>query len=154
MKKVFSLVMLIAALSGFAQEKRQMPEGGRGGKTEQVTPDEQVKQLTAELNLDKKQQEKVKALYAEQEKQRAAGKPEKGEKGEKGLKPEGDKPEKGAKGDQPNREGMEAKMKAENAEFDKKMKGILTDAQYKKWQESAKKGADGREKKTRNKKES
>ena len=152
MKKVFSIVMLAAALSGFAQEKKQKPEGGRPAKTEQVTPDDQVKQLTAELNLDKKQQEKVKALYTEQEKQRAANKPEKGERGEK---PQGgEKPERGANGENPGHEGMEAKMKTENAAFDKKMKGILTDAQYKKWQESAKKGPDGKEKKTRTKKES
>ena len=144
--------MLAAVLSGFAQQKKQKPEGGRPGKTEQVTPDDQVKQLTAELNLDKKQQEKVKALYAEQEKQRAAAKPEKGGRVEK---PQGgDQPEKGTKGEKPNREDMKAKMKAENADFEKKMKGILTDAQYKKWQESARKGSDGKEKKTRTKTES
>lgn len=142
-KKVFSVLMLAAALSGMAQEKKQKPEGGRPGKEAHVTPEDQTKQLASELKLDDKQQAKVKALYAEQEKKRAANKPEKGEKGEKP-----------ANGEKPNREEMEAKMETENADFDKKMKGILTAEQYKKWQESQKKGADGREKKARAKKES
>lgn len=121
-------VLLMATLSTFAQEKKQKPEGGREQKTEKVTPDDQTKQLAKELNLNDKQQAKVKALYTEQEKTRGA-KPEEGKKGEKP-----------AKGEKPDRTEMEAKMKKDNEAFDSKMKGILTAEQYTKWQASQKKG--------------
>lgn len=125
-------VLLMASLSTFAQEKKEKPEGGRGRNTEKVTPDEQTKQLAKELDLNDKQQAKVKALYTEQEKDRAAFKPEEGKKGEK--------PAKGEKAEKPNHDEMEAKMKKDNEAFDAKMKGILTAEQYTKWQASQKKG--------------
>lgn len=123
MKKLVFAALMLASVAGFAQEKKEKPQGGRGAKTEKVTPEEQSKQLASELKLDAKQQEKVKALYADQEKKRAQVKPE------GGKKPEGEKP---------NREEFEAKMKKENEEFDGKMKGILTPDQYTSWKKSQK----------------
>lgn len=117
----------------FCTRKKEKPEGNRQQhKTETVTPEEQSKQLGKELGLDSKQQEKVKILYTEQEKQRAASKQEDSRKGEKVEKP--------------NRDGADTKMKKENDAFDSKMKGILTPEQYTKWQASQKKGKGGPEK--------
>jgi protein CpxP len=123
MKKLIFGALLLGAFVGNAQEKKQKPEGGRGHKTEKVTPEDQSKQLASELKLDAKQQEKVKALYADQEKKRAQLKPEAGKKTE---------------GEKPNREEFETKMKKENEEFDGKMKGILTADQYTAWKKSQK----------------
>lgn len=127
MKKVMMAVLLMAGLTGFAQEKPAVKPDGAKHKTEKkdikkVTPDEQAKQLAKELSLDDAQQAKIKALYTEQEKQRAAN-------------PELKKME---KGEQHDHAAMEAKMKKENAAFDTKMKGILSKEQYAKWQASVK----------------
>ena len=122
MKKFVVAVMLLAGIAGFAQEKKAVKEGAQPHKKEKVTTDEQANQLAKELNLDAKQQAKVKELYADQEKQRAAAKPEELKKGEKH-----------------DHAAMEAKIKTENEAFDKKMKGVLTNEQYTKWKESGKK---------------
>lgn len=129
MKKIVIVAALLMAVSGFAQEKKESAR--QQHKTEKVTPEEQSKQLGKELGLDARQQEKVKALYTEQEKQRAAFKPE----GEKSEKPQ-----------KPNREEAQAKIKKENDAFDSKMKDILKPEQYTKWQASQKKGKGGPEK--------
>jgi len=118
MKKVVMAVLLMAGIAGVAQEKEVKPEGGHRPKMEKVTPEEQTKQLTKELGLDAGQQAKVKELYAQQEKQRAANKPAEGEKHDHAA--------------------MEEKMKEENVAFEGKIKAILTADQYTKGQASVK----------------
>lgn len=130
MKKVVMALLLMAGITGIAQEKPAAKQEGQKHKTEKkdqkpkVTPDEQAKQLAKELSLDDAQQAKVKELYAEQEKKRAAD-------------PDAKKME---KGEQHDHAAMEAKMKKENAAFDTKMKNILSKEQYTKWKEQAKPG--------------
>lgn len=120
-------VLLMAGVAGFAQEKPAAKPDGQKHKTEKghklkVTPDEQAKQIAKELSLNDDQQAKVKVLYAEQEKKRAA---------DPDLK-------KMEKGEQHDHAAMEARMKKENTAFDTKMKGILSKEQYAKWQASVK----------------
>ena len=132
MKKMIVAAFLIAGIAGFAQEKQEVkdasgPQREHKGPGKKVTPEEQTKQLAKELSLDEKQQAKVKALYDEEEKQRAAARPEEGKKGEAH-----------------DHAAMEAGMKAKNDAFDTKMKGILTADQYTKWKASVKKGGAGK----------
>jgi len=81
MKKFIIGAFMLAGLAGFAQEQPEVKEAGAKPKREhhqpkeKVSPEEQSKQLAKELNLDDNQQARVKALYAEQEKTRAANKP-------------------------------------------------------------------------------
>jgi protein CpxP len=125
MKKVVMALLLMAGVAGFAQEKpATKPDAPKHkmDKGPKVTPEEQAKQIAKELSLDDAQQAKVKALYAEQEKKRAADIDVK----------------KMEKGEQHDHAAMEARMKKENAAFDTKMKGILSKEQYTKWQASLK----------------
>jgi len=135
MKKIVTGLLLLAAIGGYAQDKQvkqsvnstERPVGDKirnDKKLHKVTPDEQAKQIAKELNLNDIQQAKVKALYEEQEKNRAA------------LAPELKKMEKGKQHDHA---AMQKKMKEENTAFDTKMKNILSKEQYVKWQESVKK---------------
>ena len=135
MKKIVMGLLLLAAIGSYAQEKPvkqsvksvERPIGDKiknEKKLHKVTPDEQAKQIAKELNLNDIQQAKVKALYEEQEKNRAA------------LAPELKKME---KGEQHDHAAMEKKIKEENTAFDTKMKNILSKEQYVKWQESLKK---------------
>ncbi|KGO87979.1 hypothetical protein Q765_02630 [Flavobacterium rivuli WB 3.3-2 = DSM 21788] len=135
MKKIVMGLLLLAAIGSYAQEKPvkqsvksvERPIGDKiknEKKLHKVTPDEQAKQIAKELNLNDIQQAKVKVLYEEQEKNRAA------------LAPELKKME---KGEQHDHAAMEKKMKEENTAFDTKMKNILSKEQYVKWQESLKK---------------
>jgi Spy/CpxP family protein refolding chaperone len=119
MKKCIAAILLLTGLTVSAQDRQGPPQGGPG--KDRPTTEEQVKTLTKELNLDSKQQAKVKELYAAQEKKRGASKPDGNQKGEK-----------------PNREEMEAKMKAEQTDFDSKIKKILTEEQYTKYKASEK----------------
>ncbi len=119
MKKCIAALLLLAGLTMSAQERQGPPQGGPG--KDRPTTEEQVKTLTKDLNLDSKQQEKVKELYTAQEKKRSSFKPDGSQKAEK-----------------PNREEMEAKMKAEQTDFDSKIKKILTEEQYTKYKASEK----------------
>ena len=136
MKKIVTGLLLLAAIGGYAQEKTIKPGINRMDrpagdkiknekKLHKVTPDEQAKQIAKELNLNDAQQAKVKALYEEQEKDRAA------------MAPEVKKME---NGEQHDHAAMQKKVKEDNTAFDTKMKNILSKEQYVKWQESVKKG--------------
>lgn len=120
MKKFVIAALLLAGVAGFAQERKEPREGQKPKK--ELTADEKTKTLTEELQLNEKQQAKVKEVYAEEHKRR-----------------ESNKPNGAAKGEKPNREAMEAKMKEDQAATDKKMKDILTAEQYTKWKSSQKK---------------
>jgi|GEM_PF-2188910 len=131
MKKIVTGLLLLAAIGGYAQAKpinlnkvSTPREKMSGKKLYKVTPDEQAKELAKQLNLDDKQQAKVKALYEEKEKSRAA------------LAPELKKME---NGEQHDHAAMKKKMKEDNTAFETKLKGILSKEQYTTWQESKKK---------------
>ncbi len=119
MRKLILAVALVVGLTTFAQEKK------REGK---MTPEQQVevvlKKMTSELSLDAKQQDQVKALLVEQSKNREVKKAEFKTRREKGDKPSDEEIAAMKK----NRIDEELAMK-------NKMKKILTEDQYKKWNE-------------------
>lgn len=119
MRKLILAVALVVGLTTFAQEKK------REGK---MTPEQQVevvlKKMTSELSLDAKQQDQVKALLVEQSKNLEVKKAEFKTRREKGDKPSDEEIAAMKK----NRIDEELAMK-------NKMKKILTEDQYKKWNE-------------------
>lgn len=111
MKKLIIAALLIVGVSSFAQDNNDRP---RRANMENMTPEQRSEQrvtrMTKELNLDAKQQEQLKQLYAEQAAERANAKDKKGQ----------------------GRENMEAQRKA----MEDKMKAILTPEQLTKWKAS------------------
>ncbi|MFP9112396.1 hypothetical protein ACLI1A_00535 [Flavobacterium sp. RHBU_3] len=133
MKKFVIAAALMVSVAGFAQQKPEKKKDANAKQTERPTADQRTKDLTKELNLDKAQQAKVKALFEEEDKNR----PEPPKDGEK------KKPEQGEKPQQPKEKGGKGEKGGDKAQggrgdMDKKMKDILTADQYKKWQESHK----------------
>jgi protein CpxP len=99
MKKLIIAALLVVGVSSFAQNNNERPQRG------DFSPEKRVERLTTQLNLDAKQQEQVKQLYAEQAKNREA---------QKGF----------------SREQMQEERKKSN----EKLKTILTPEQLKKWE--------------------
>ena len=66
MKKLIIAAFLVVGVSSFAQNNNDRPQRG------DFSPEKRVERLTTQLNLDAKQQEQVKELYAEQAKNREA----------------------------------------------------------------------------------
>lgn len=99
MKKLIIAAFLVVGVSSFAQNNNDRPQRG------DFSPEKRVERLTTQLNLDAKQQEQVKALYAEQAKNREA---------QKGFSRE--------------------QMQEERKKSDEKLKTILTPEQLKKWE--------------------
>ncbi|WP_339889536.1 DUF4890 domain-containing protein [uncultured Flavobacterium sp.] len=121
MKKLFVLVLLVVGLTTFAQEK------GKRGEGKEMSPEQrtemQVKKLTKDLDLNEKQQKEVKELLNTQKEDRS----EMMEK-RKEMK------ETAEKATKEQRAEMKAKMDKKKEAIDAKMKSILTDDQYKKWE--------------------
>lgn len=99
MKKLIIAAFLVVGVSSFAQNNNDRPQRG------DFSPEKRVERLTTQLNLDAKQQEQVKELYAEQAKNREA---------QKGFSRE--------------------QMQEERKKTDEKLKTILTPEQLKKWE--------------------
>lgn len=121
MKKLFVVALLVVGLTTFAQEK------GKRGDFKEMTPEKrtemQVKKMTKDLDLNEKQQKEVKELLNAQKEDRA----EMIEK-RKEIK------ETAEKATKEQRAEMKAKMDKKKEAIDAKMKSILTDDQYKKWE--------------------
>ncbi|MFL9830683.1 hypothetical protein ABS764_07455 [Flavobacterium sp. ST-87] len=64
MKKLIIAALLIAGVSGFAQNNNDRPRRG------DFSPEKRVERMTTQLGLDAKQQEQLKQLYVEQAKSR------------------------------------------------------------------------------------
>jgi periplasmic protein CpxP/Spy len=119
MKKVFLILTLVLSLLTFAQEKK--------GAVEKMSPEQQsillVKKLTLSLDLNQKQQEEIKALLLEMAQKKAAHQLEKKTKKEKGEKPTAtEKFEK------------QSQLLDDQITFKAKMKKILNEEQFKKWE--------------------
>lgn len=99
MKKLIIAAFLVVGVASFAQNNNDRPQ--RGG----FSPEKRVERMTTQLNLDAKQQEQVKQIYAEQAKNREA---------QKGFSRE--------------------QMQEERKKSDEKLKAILTPEQLKKWE--------------------
>ncbi|WP_339838523.1 DUF4890 domain-containing protein [uncultured Flavobacterium sp.] len=121
MKKLVVAALLVVGLTTFAQGK------GKRGDFKEITPEQrtemQIKKMTTDLNLNEKQQKEVKELLNAQKEDRA----EMIEK-RKEIK------ETAEKATKEQRAEMKAKMDLKKEAIDKKMKTILTDEQYKKWE--------------------
>lgn len=121
MKKLFVAALLVVGMATFAQEQR-------GERKEKFTPEQrvdfQLKKMKADLNLDDKQAEQVKALLAQEAKKREAKRAE--------------MEAKRAEQARPSKEEMEARkaeMKANQEAMKAEMKKILTADQYTKWEQ-------------------
>ena len=99
MKKLIIAAFLVVGVASFAQNNNDRPQRG------DFSPEKRVERLTTQLNLDAKQQEQVKQIYAEQAKNREA---------QKGFTRE--------------------QMQEERKKSDEKLKAILTPEQLKKWE--------------------
>lgn len=118
MKKVFLILTLVLSLLTSAQEKK--------GAVEKMSPEQQsillVKKMTLSLDLSQKQQEEIKALLLERTQKKAAHQLAQKEKKEKGEKPTAtEKFEK------------QSQLLDAQIEFKAKMKKILSEEQFKKW---------------------
>jgi protein CpxP len=99
MKKLIIAAFLVVGVASFAQNNNDRPQRG------DFSPEKRIERLTTQLNLDAKQQEQVKQIYAEQAKNREA---------QKGFSRE--------------------QMQEERKKSDEKLKAILTPEQLKKWE--------------------
>jgi hypothetical protein len=119
MKKVFLAAILVVSTLTFAQEKDK--------KREKLAPEQQtelqVKKMTAELDLNETQQKQVKELLESQKENRALFLEKRKE-----IKNSGEKPTKEEKADL-----MEKKSQNREA-FKTKLKTILTEDQFNKWE--------------------
>jgi protein CpxP len=115
MKNLFIVAFLLITATGFSQEKKEM---SHRDKMEKKSPEERnemkLKKMTADLNLDVKQQKQMADFMAE----RSAKKAKQREENRAAHKEQIDK----------DREVMNAKMK-----------GILSPEQFKKWEASKEK---------------
>ncbi|UPS91902.1 MULTISPECIES: hypothetical protein [unclassified Bizionia] len=135
MKKIFLIALALVTFQLSAQDKKQMhKKGERAEKMQAYTPEEmaelQTKKLTLDLDLTKEQQKQVMTLNLEAAKERKAMM----EKRQEFQK------EKEAKS-----VSKDDKLKMKNDRLDKqiamkaKMKEILNDEQYAKWEKLQKK---------------
>ena len=127
MKKLLVIALALIAFQANAQEQNKDSRKGREHKMMQLEPQEmaelQTKKMTLHLDLTEAQQSKIMALNLEQAKVRKAFMEQR-----KAAKEEGKTPTK------------EDRLKFENKKLDaqiahkKKMKSILNEEQYKKWE--------------------
>ena len=108
---------LMAGVATFAQTavKTETAEIAKP-KKEKATPESKTKKLTQELGLDARQEAKVKELFEQDEKAKAELKE---------LRK--------AAADETAKAGLKAKAKENKEAFKAKMKAILTEEQYAKW---------------------
>lgn len=128
MKKVFVMIALVIGMIGFAQPG----EGKRAKGNPEENVETMVKKMTETLGLNEKQQVEVKNLFTEQQKKHEAKRAEMKARKEKGTKPSDEEI---------------AEMKKERIddqlEVKTKLKTILTEEQYKKWEAVKKEKREG-----------
>ncbi|MDG2432755.1 hypothetical protein [Flavobacterium sp.] len=124
MKKLFIVALAIVSMASFAQDKKDGSKRAQRANMEKMTPQERsakrLEKMTADLNLDAKQQEKVKQLFAEQDATRESQKAEMKKK----------------------RDQAKAKMGEQKQKMDDKMTAILTPEQSAKWKANQEKMKD------------
>jgi Spy/CpxP family protein refolding chaperone len=118
MKKLIIAALLIVGVAGFAQDNNDRPQrGNMGNMTPEQRTEQRVARMTKDLNLDAKQQEQLKQLYADEAKNREARMAEMKDKKGQG------------------REMMAEQRKA----MEGKMAAILTPEQLAKWKSNQEK---------------
>ncbi|WP_051590658.1 Spy/CpxP family protein refolding chaperone [Flavobacterium daejeonense] len=119
MKKLIIAALLVVSVSTFAQEKQERSQrGDMRNMTPEQRAERRVERMTKDLNLDAKQQEQLKQMYANEAKEREAMMADMKNKKDKSKEKAGDQ-----------RKGMQDRMKAS----EEKMKTILTPEQFTKW---------------------
>jgi protein CpxP len=123
MKKLIIALVFGIGMTGFAQEATPKPHRA---EVEKMTPEQRQEKhlahLTKELNLDAKQKEAVGKILAE--------------KSAKAQDLKAQKEDRKASGDKmtaEERTAFKAKMQAEKADTEAKMKALLSTDQYQKW---------------------
>ncbi|MFC4738912.1 hypothetical protein ACFO3U_02795 [Flavobacterium ponti] len=121
MKKLLVVAFLVVGLTTFAQGK------GKRGDFKEMTPEQrteiQVKKMTKDLDLNETQQKQIKELLNSQKEERAEM-----------LERRKEMKETAEKATKEQRAEMKAKMNEKKAVINAKMKSILNDDQYKKWE--------------------
>lgn len=119
MKKVFLFLTLCISVLTYAQEKN--------GAVEKMNAEQQtilqVKRMTLALDLTLKQQEDIKSLLLERAQKKAAHQLAQKTKKEKGKKPTASE-----------KFEMHSQLLDAQIEFNSKMKKILSEEQFKKWE--------------------
>ena len=129
MKKLIIAALLVIGFSSFAQDQNQPEKKMNKGQKEKMSPKQrsqgQLDKMTAELNLDAKQQEQIKPIIAEQTAKREAMQAERlaNRDNQKELTDE-------------ERETLKQKRKEEKTAMDNKLKAILSPEQFKKLKEN------------------
>lgn len=125
MKNVMIAVLMLAGLSGFAQEKRSAdkPSRERVEMTAEQRNDLRLKQMTLKLDLNASQQKEVARIIAEQETKRSAAIADMKAKREKNTKPTADEVY-----------ARQSKRLDEQIAMKQQMKKVLTEDQFKKWE--------------------
>lgn len=120
MKKLLIAIVMLGALTSFAQERKM--------DQDKLTPEQrvelQVKKMTLDLDLNDKQQKDIKKLLTEQAKKREEGKAKREAAKKVGTKPTSEE-----------RFAMKSKMMDEQIAFKAEMKKILSEKQMEKWEE-------------------
>ncbi|MFN7100657.1 MAG: hypothetical protein ACK4M4_09810 [Flavobacterium sp.] len=124
MKKVMILAILLVGISSIAQTKR---ENGKRQQLEQMTPEQkqelQLKKLTLDLDLSNAQQKEVQVVLSEQHKKREMAMAQRKANQAEAKKPTADE-----------RFAMKNKMLDEQIELKSRMKKILSNEQFNKWE--------------------
>ncbi len=121
MKKLFVVALLVVGLTTFAQEKEK--KGDRKNMSPEERTEMRVEKMTKELDLNETQQKQVKELLASQKENR-----------EEFIEKRKEIKETAEKATKEQRAEMKAKMEKNKEAIKSKMKTILTDEQYKKWE--------------------
>ena len=121
MKKLFVVALLVVGLTTFAQEKEK--KGDRKNMSPEERTEMRVEKMTKELDLNETQQKQVKELLASQKENR-----------EEFIEKRKEIKETAEKATKEQRAEMKAKMEENKEAIKSKMKTILTDEQYKKWE--------------------
>ena len=125
MKKLSLLVIMLISISAFSQQKGQQHKGDKADMSAEEMATLQTKKLTLQLNLNEAQQQEVKKLYIEKAEERKAIMAERKKMSAEDLE-----------------KLKESRFERSNAGLDKqlahqeKMKQILNEEQFKKWQDS------------------
>ncbi|TRX40039.1 Spy/CpxP family protein refolding chaperone [Flavobacterium restrictum] len=132
MKKVLIAALLLVGLNSFAQERNDKPNRD---EMEKLTPEQRnekrLKKLTADLDLNTKQQEQVSKIITQQGLKREAMKAKRED-----FKANQEKPSPEERAD------FKKQMMDEKTAMDAQMKAILTPEQFAKWTENNEKRRD------------
>lgn len=149
MKKIFLIALALVTIQVNAQERKQDFRKGdrmeRGERLKDFTPEEiaelKTKRMTLDLDLTESQQKKIQKLNLENAMDRKAKMEERQAK----MKDSKEKPSK------EERLAMINERLDKQIEMKKKMKNILNDEQFAKWEEKLSRRGDKKQKKDRSK---